>query len=90
MQASGLLHVEAAQADGRWEAAYAPASEMTLPADFFEALARRPVAEAFFQTLNKANRYAIGFRLQTAKKPETRQRRLEKILSLLDNQQKIY
>jgi len=86
MQPAGLAQVEAAQADGRWAAAYAPASEMQIPADFLAALALHPTAQTFFETLNKSQRYAIGFRLQTAKKSETRQRRLQKLLEMLNQQ----
>lgn len=90
MQASGLREVSAAQADGRWERAYAPPSEMTLPADFLAAVASNPQAAAFLETLNKQNRYAIAYRLQTAKKPETRQRRLEKFIGMLANGEKLH
>lgn len=90
MQEAGLVHVRAAQADGRWEAAYAPPSEMTMPEDFLAALAEHPKAKAYFETLNRQNLYAIGYRLQTAKKPETRQRRMEKILEMLEGGQKFY
>lgn len=89
MQESGLVHVRAAQADGRWAAAYA-SSEMTVPEDFLAALAERPAAKAFFETLNKQNRYAIAYRLQTAKKPETRQKRLEQFLDMLEKGEKFY
>ena len=90
MQEVGMVHVRAAQADGRWEAAYAPPSEMTVPEDFLAALDERPQAKAFFETLNKQNRYAIAYRLQTAKKPETRQRRLEQFLAMLEKGEKLY
>ena len=90
MQEPGLIHVRAAQADGRWEAAYAPASEMTMPEDFLAALEQRPTAKAFFETLNRQNRYAIVYRLQTARKPETRQKRFENILEMLEKEEKFY
>ncbi|MBX3002073.1 MAG: YdeI/OmpD-associated family protein [Caldilineaceae bacterium] len=90
MQEAGLVHVRAAQADGRWEAAYAPASEMTIPDDFLAALETRPKARAVFDTLNRQNLYAIAYRLQTAKKPETRQKRLETFLTMLENGEKFY
>jgi uncharacterized protein YdeI (YjbR/CyaY-like superfamily) len=90
MQEAGLVHVRAAQADGRWEAAYDPASEMTVPEDFLAALDTRPNARAFFNTLNRQNLYAIAYRLQTAKKPETRQKRFEKFLVMLENGEKFY
>ncbi|EAQ77880.1 YdeI/OmpD-associated family protein [Blastopirellula marina] len=86
MQAPGLAHVRAAQADGRWDAAYPPSSEMVVPADFVAAVNADPIAKAFFATLNKANRYAIAYQLQSAKKPETRQRRFDKLLAMLKSQ----
>lgn len=90
MQPPGMAHVEAAQADGRWEAAYAPASEMSIPDDFMAALAERPTAQTFFATLNKQNLYAISYRLQTAKKPETRQKRFKQFLDMLEKGEKLY
>lgn len=90
MQEPGMVHVRAAQADGRWDAAYAPPSEMTVPDDFLAALEERPAAKAFFETLNRQNRYAIAYRLQTARKPETRQRRFETFLTMLENGEKLY
>jgi uncharacterized protein YdeI (YjbR/CyaY-like superfamily) len=90
MQESGLIHVRAAQADGRWESAYAPSSEMTMPEDFMAALAERPSAKAFFETLNRQNRYAIAYRLQSAKKPETRQKRFDSFLAMLEKEEKLY
>lgn len=89
MQEPGLVHVRAAQADGRWAAAYA-SSEMTVPEDFLTALEERPAAKAFFETLNKQNRYAIAYRLRTAKKPETRQKRLEQFLDMFEKGEKLY
>lgn len=83
MEESGLVHVRAAKADGRWENAYAPASEMTVPADFLASLENRPKAKQFYETLSKSNRYAIAYGLETAKKPETRQRRFEKFMDML-------
>ena len=90
MQEPGLVHVRAAKADGRWDAAYAPASEMTIPDDFLQALERRPKAKQFFATLNKTNLYSIGYRLATAMKPETRQRWFDKILTMLENGEKFH
>ena len=88
MQESGMVHVRAAKADGRWENAYAPASETKVPPDFLAALESRPEAKQFFQTLNKSSRYAITYGLTTAKKPETRQRRFDKFMDMLDRQEK--
>ena len=81
MQDAGLARVEAAKADGRWEAAYAPQSEMTVPDDFIAAL--KGDAKRFYETLNKSSRYAIAYGLTTAKKPETRERRKQKFLDML-------
>ena len=90
MRAAGLQEVEAAKEDGRWKAAYDSASEMEIPDDFVKELAKNKRAKAFFETLNRANVYAIVWRLQTAKKPETRQRRLETILAMLSNEEKFH
>ncbi len=83
MQPAGLAEVEAAKQDGRWEAAYASPKNMTVPEDFLQALANNPPAQDFFNALNKTNVYAIAWRLATAKKPETRQRRLEALVAML-------
>lgn len=88
MEEPGLVHVRAAKADGRWANAYAPAREMTVPADFLASLGSRPEAKRFFETLNKSNRYVIAYGLATAKKPETRQRRFEKFLDMLVRREK--
>jgi uncharacterized protein YdeI (YjbR/CyaY-like superfamily) len=83
MRAPGQTEVDAAKKDGRWKAAYDSPSNATIPDDFLAALSRDPKAKAFFESLNKANRYAISYRLQTAKKAETRQKRIEMILGML-------
>lgn len=83
MTPAGLAHVEAARADGRWEAAYEGSAAMAIPQDFLDALAGLPQAEAFFRRLNRTNLYTIYYRLQTAKRPETRARRIEAILDQL-------
>jgi uncharacterized protein YdeI (YjbR/CyaY-like superfamily) len=80
--AAGLKEIEAAKADGRWEAAYAPASTAEEPEDLKAALDKEPGARAFFDTLSGANRYAILYRVQTAKKPETRAARIEKFVGM--------
>src|SRR3954468_18926019 len=72
MTPAGLKEVEAAKADGRWAAAYDSPANSTVPPEFLEALARNTKAKQFFSTLNRANLYAITYRLQTAKRPETR------------------
>lgn len=90
MRAQGIKEVEAAKADGRWQAAYSSPSQSTMPEDFLKELEKRPKAKAFFETLNKSNLYAIYFRLQSAKKEETRQRRLTAIIEMLENGEKFY
>ena len=90
MQPSGLAQVAAAKADGRWEQAYDGPAASSIPDDFLAALARFPKARAFFDTLNKANRYAFSYRLQTAKKPETRQRRFDAILQMMKKGEKFH
>lgn len=89
MKPKGLAEVEAAKADGRWEQAYDSASNMVVPEDFLAELAKDKKAEAFFQTLNKANVYAIAWRLQTAKKAETRARRMNVILEKMKKGEKL-
>jgi len=83
MKAAGQAEIDAAKKDGRWSAAYDSPSQATFPEDFLAALRRDEKAKAFFDSLNQANRYAIAYRLQTAKKPETKQRRMEMILAML-------
>ena len=83
MKWAGQTEIDAAKKDGRWTAAYDSPSKATFPQDFLAALCRDKKAKAFFESLNKANRYAIAYRLQTAKKPETKQRRMEMILAML-------
>jgi uncharacterized protein YdeI (YjbR/CyaY-like superfamily) len=82
MAPAGLREIEAAKADGRWDAAYAPASAAKEPEDLKAALDAEPAARAFFDTLTGANRYAILYRVQTAKKPETRAARIEKFVGM--------
>jgi uncharacterized protein YdeI (YjbR/CyaY-like superfamily) len=83
MTVAGQAEIDAAKKDGRWMAAYDSPSKATLPEDFLAALRKNKKATAFFESLNKANRYAITYRLQTARKPETRQRRMATILAML-------
>jgi uncharacterized protein YdeI (YjbR/CyaY-like superfamily) len=83
MTPAGLAHVKAARADGRWEAAYEGSAAMSIPQDFLDALATAPEAEAFFRTLDRKNLYPIYYRLQTAKRPETRARRMQAIIQQL-------
>ena len=90
MQPAGQAAVAAAKADGRWEQAYHSLSTHELPADFLAAVSRHAKARAFFGTLNIANRYAIYFRLTTARKPETRARRFEQLLGMLKRGEKLH
>ena len=87
MTESGLVHVRAAKADGRWENAYA-ASEMKVPVDFLAALDNKPKAKQFFETLTKSSHYVIAYGLTSAKKPETRQRRFAKFIDMLVSYEK--
>lgn len=90
MQPAGLRQVELAQADGRWEAAYAPQSSREIPEDFQRELDKNPAAQAFFETLNSQNRFAIIFRIQNAKRAETRAERIQKFIVMLANNEKIH
>ena len=87
MKESGLVHVRAAKADGRWENAYV-VSEMEVPADFLAALESKPDAKEFFETLTKSSHYVIAYGLISAKKPETRQRRFSKFIEMLVSEEK--
>ena len=90
MRPAGLAEVEAAKADGRWDAAYAGQRAATVPDDLKQELDRNKAAGDFFATLDSANRYAILYRLQEAKKPETRQKRLLKFVAMLERGEKIH
>jgi uncharacterized protein YdeI (YjbR/CyaY-like superfamily) len=90
MKPAGIQAVESAKADGRWDAAYDPASTATVPDDLQAALDANPKAKEFFATLNGANRYAILFRVQTAKKPETRAKRIATLVEMLERNEKIH
>ncbi|GAB2784010.1 YdeI/OmpD-associated family protein [Streptomyces chlorus] len=87
---AGRREVDAAKADGRWDAAYASQSKMTVPDDLEAALREEPAAAEFFATLDSRNRYAILYRIQSAKKEETRIKRIEKFVTMLSNNEKIY
>lgn len=84
MTPAGMEAVEAAKADGRWEIAYPSSRTASPPEDFLKELRKNKKAEAFFKTLNKANVYAIVYRLETAKKPETREKRMKTILAMME------
>jgi uncharacterized protein YdeI (YjbR/CyaY-like superfamily) len=90
MRPAGLREVEAAQADGRWEAAYDPPSAATVPDDLQQALAGNPAALAFFAQLDGRNRYAILYRIQDAKRPETRRKRIAELVTMLSEGRKLY
>jgi uncharacterized protein YdeI (YjbR/CyaY-like superfamily) len=87
MMEPGLIHIRAAKEDGRWQNAYV-ASEVEVPCDFLAALEELSSAKAFYETLNKSNRYIIAHGLISAKKPETRLKRFTKFLDMLVNEEK--
>ena len=90
MRPAGLREVERAKAAGRWEAAYEPQSAATVPDDLRLELERDEGAREFFETLNSTNRYAILHRIQDAKKPETRARRIARYVAMLAEGKKLY
>jgi len=83
MKPAGSAQVEAARGDGRWEAAYAPQSTVTVPEDFRRALDANPVAKEFFATLKSSERYSFLYRIHDAKRPETRTRRIREYVAML-------
>jgi uncharacterized protein YdeI (YjbR/CyaY-like superfamily) len=90
MQPAGLREVERAKADGRWAAAYDAPSRAAVPDDLQQELDQHPAAKAFFETLDRLNRYAILYRIQDARKPETRARRIATFVAMLSEQKKVY
>ncbi|MGZ3373340.1 MAG: YdeI/OmpD-associated family protein [Gemmatimonadaceae bacterium] len=90
MKPAGLAEIERAKSDGRWEAAYDSFSGATIPPDFAKELDHHPKAKAFFKTLSKTNSYAITWRLQTAKKAETRERRIRAFIEMLEKGQTLH
>jgi uncharacterized protein YdeI (YjbR/CyaY-like superfamily) len=90
MRPPGLAEVERAKADGRWDAAYDGWRSASVPDELAEALAANPTAAEFFATLDGQNRYAILYRIQDAKKPETRARRIETYIAMLAEQKKLH
>ncbi len=90
MTLSGVKEIKAAKSDGRWKSAYDSFSESKVPDDFLKALAKNKKAKAFFETLNKTNLYSISYRLQTAKKTETREKRIKAIIEMLANGEKFH
>jgi uncharacterized protein YdeI (YjbR/CyaY-like superfamily) len=90
MTAAGRKEIDAAKADGRWKAAYDSFSKSKIPEDFLKEVAQNRKAKAFFDTLNKTNLYSIAYRLQTAKKPETREKRKRIIIAMLAKEEKFH
>jgi uncharacterized protein YdeI (YjbR/CyaY-like superfamily) len=90
MQAAGLEAIENAKKNGRWDAAYDSPSNAIVPADFQAALDANPRAAAFFKTLDKANRYAVLWRIQTVKRAETRARKIDHFIEMLERKDKIH
>jgi uncharacterized protein YdeI (YjbR/CyaY-like superfamily) len=90
MLPAGRAAVEAAKADGRWQAAYAPQSEAELPAALAAAIAADPAAQAMFEVLTKTNRYALIYRLASVKRPETRERKIGEFVAMLARHETIH
>jgi uncharacterized protein YdeI (YjbR/CyaY-like superfamily) len=90
MRPAGLREVEQAQADGRWERAYQSQSRITVPDDLADALAANPRAREFFATLDGTNRYAVLYRITSAKRPETRAKRIDTFVAMLSEHRKIH
>jgi uncharacterized protein YdeI (YjbR/CyaY-like superfamily) len=90
MRPAGLNEIDRARKDGRWDAAYAPQSTAQVPDDLRAALSKNRGAKSFFETLDSTNRYAILYRLHSAKKPETRTARIEKFVAMLAEGKTIY
>ena len=90
MTPAGMKAIETAKQNGNWDKAYAPQSAASPPEDFLSALEQNAGAKAFFETLNSQNRFAILFRIQNAKKPETRANRIQQFIAMLEKGEKIY
>ncbi len=90
MKPAGMKVVEEAKKDGRWSDAYSSPSKTTIPGDFLALVNKNKEAKSFFETLNKTNLYAIAWRLQTAKKPETREKRMKNIIAMLAEKKKFH
>ena len=90
MRPAGLAEVERAKQDGRWDAATASPANAEVPADFLKALGRNPAAKEFFATLDKRNTFAVYYRLNEARKPETRARRIERFVDMFARGERIY
>ena len=90
MTPAGLAQVQAAKADGRWDAAYAGGKDAEVPQDFLDALTRNPEAAETYKTLNAQNRFAIYYRLTSAKRPETRAKRFADFIDMLARGERIH
>ena len=90
MHPAGVAEMERAKADGRWKAAYAGPASIKMPAELAVALAAEPNAKAMFEKLNSQNRYAVLYRIATAKRAETRAQRIEKFVAMLARGETIY
>ncbi len=90
MTTSGLVEVERAKKDGRWDAAYDSPSTMTVPEDFLQLLMKNKKAHDFFHTLNKTNVYAVAWNLRNAKKEETKLRRMNKYIDMFEKGEKLH
>lgn len=90
MKPTGKIEVEKAKKDGRWERAYDSPGKMAVPDDFIEFLSKNKKAFDFFESLNKTNKYSIGWRLQTSKTPETREKRIREIIDMMDKGEKFH
>jgi len=90
MKPAGLKAIEAAKADGRWAQAYSSQKNISVPEDFQSALDRNKKAKTFFETLNSANRYSFLFRIETAQKAETRARRIQQFVEMLEKGEKFH
>jgi uncharacterized protein YdeI (YjbR/CyaY-like superfamily) len=90
MKPAGLDAIERAQENGRWESAYDSSRRAAVPRDFQSALNESRKAKSFFSTLDRANRYAILWRLQTAKRPETRARKIQELIRMLERRKKLH
>jgi uncharacterized protein YdeI (YjbR/CyaY-like superfamily) len=90
MKPAGQTAIESAKKNGQWDAAYGSPSKATVPSDFQAALDANSKAKAFFETIDRANRYAVLWRIQTVKKAETRARKIEQFIAMLERGEKIH
>ena len=90
MRPAGLAEIERAKGDGRWDAAYDPPARATVPPDLEAELDQHPKAKEFFAGLDRINRYAIIWRVQTAKKPETRRERIDRLVAMLERGERLH